>query len=122
MTNPDIERKAAANMAKILTAMCVRNTTLEDMHAGIVPITHTGDYSDVRIIDANGTELSWDQASKINNADMKILMKTIVDRLYTFFVQGEDPRFEQTVDYYRRCTLQWDEPEPEIDHTLKRKT
>ncbi len=42
--NLKIEREMAASLAKTLTAMCVRNTVLEDIHSGKVPVTKTGDY------------------------------------------------------------------------------
>jgi hypothetical protein len=42
----DDEKRLAAKMAKTLAMMCVRNTGLETLHAGIVPVTHAGDYRD----------------------------------------------------------------------------
>jgi len=116
--NLKIEQKIAGKFAKTLTAMCVRHTELEDIHAGITPVTKTGDYSDVKIIDADGNEIAWNEASRITNPEMKTLMKKIVNRLYTYFIQGEDPRFQKHVDYYERCAGAWDEPEPVIDEKL----
>jgi hypothetical protein len=34
-------------LAKYLAQQCFRNTMLEDLHAGIVPDSQTGDYTDV---------------------------------------------------------------------------
>ena len=116
--NLKVERKMASKFAKTLTAMCVRHTDLEDIHAGITPVTKIGDYSDVKIIDADGNEIPWNEASRITNPEMKTLMKRIVNRLYTYFIQGEDQRFQKHVDYYERCAGAWDEPEPEIDEKL----
>ena len=48
--NRDNEKRIAAKMAKTLAMMCVRNTGIETLHAGIVPVTHAGDYSDVRVM------------------------------------------------------------------------
>lgn len=97
------DKKHCAELAKTLTAMCVRNAEIEHIHAGKAPITKTGDYSDVKIIDAEGNEI-------------KILMKGIVNRLYTFFMQGDDPRFDKNMEYQKRFTHKWDEPE--IDENL----
>ena len=80
----EAEKRIAATMAKTLAMMCVRNTGLEDLHAGIVPTTHTGDYSDVRVIDADGREIGWNEASHLDNGQMRDLMREIVSRLYTF--------------------------------------
>ena len=54
--NRDDEKRIAAKMAKTLAMMCVRNTGLETLHAGIVPVTHTGDYSDVSAASSPQTE------------------------------------------------------------------
>lgn len=37
------EPKAAAVLAKAMALICVRNTMLEELHAGGTPITRTGD-------------------------------------------------------------------------------
>lgn len=33
---------------------------------------------------------------RISNDEMKGLMKQVVNRLYTFFIQGDNPRFQKT--------------------------
>jgi len=55
--NEEDEKRIAAKLAKVLAMMCVRNTILEDLHAGTHPISETGDYSDVVVNDA-GAEYS----------------------------------------------------------------
>ena len=35
---------------------------------------------------------------------------------YTFFIQGDDPRFDKNMEYHKRFTHNWDEPE--IDEHL----
>ncbi len=44
--NEDDEERVAAHLAKTMAMMCVRNTMLEDIHAGLTPVTRTGDNSD----------------------------------------------------------------------------
>ena len=44
--------------AKMLGAACVRRGYLEKLHAGTTPITHTGDFSDVKVTDATGNFFS----------------------------------------------------------------
>ena len=41
----------------------VRNTKLDNLHAGVVPATRTGDYSDVTVIDADGRRIPWPEVS-----------------------------------------------------------
>ncbi len=84
LMNRDDERRIAARMAKTLAIMCVRNTGIETLHAGVVPVTHSGDYSDVRVIDADGREIAWNEVSHLDDDQMRALMKEIVNRLYTF--------------------------------------
>lgn len=44
---PEDEKRVAANLARIMAMLCVRNTQLETLHAGLTPVTRTGDYSDL---------------------------------------------------------------------------
>lgn len=112
--NWDDEKRIAAMMAKTLAMMCVRNTCLETLHAGVVPVTHTGDYSDVRVIDADGREIAWNDASHLDDDQMRALMKEIVNRLYTFNISIDDPEFHDRVDRWARLADRWDEPDEDI--------
>ncbi|MCH2038763.1 MAG: hypothetical protein MK137_09255 [Rickettsiales bacterium] len=105
------DEKTCAELAKTLTAMCVRNAEIENIHAGTPIVTKTGDYSDVKVIDSEGNEFAWPEVSHISDDEMKVLMKGIVNRLYTFMMQGDDPRFDKNMDYHKRFTRTWDEPE-----------
>ena len=57
-----------------MTAACVRRGYLEKLHAGRTPATRSGDYSDVKVIDAEGREIPWNQVSRISQDEMKMLM------------------------------------------------
>ena len=110
------DEKTCAELAKTLTAICVRNAEIENIHFGKPLVTKTGDYSDVKVIDAAGNEFAWPEASHISDEEMKVLMKGIVNRLYTFMTQGDNPRFDKNMDYHKRLTRTLDEPE--IDENL----
>ncbi len=113
--NRDDEKRIAAKMAKTLAMMCVRNTGLETLHAGVVPVTHTGDYSDVRVIDADGREIAWNDVSHLDNDQMRALMKEIVNRLYTFNISIDDEEYRDRIDRWARLTDRWDEPDSDIE-------
>ncbi|HOO51895.1 MAG TPA: hypothetical protein PLK94_11460 [Alphaproteobacteria bacterium] len=81
-----------AQLAKMTTLLCVRNTFLEDLHSGPMPISKTRDYSDVKVIDAEGNEIPWNQVSQLDNAEMKRFMKEVVNKLYTFNI--DQTKFE----------------------------
>ncbi|SEO23087.1 hypothetical protein SAMN04489859_10499 [Paracoccus alcaliphilus] len=51
------EEKIAAQLAKAMAMICVRNTMLENIHAGRVPVTNAGNFSDVFVVDADGNQI-----------------------------------------------------------------
>ena len=84
------EQRLNASISKSMAVMCVRNTTLEDSHAGVEPVSHTGDFSDVVVIDANSRRIPWPEVSRIGNDEMGNLMRQVVNRLYTFQAKAHD--------------------------------
>jgi hypothetical protein len=75
--NPVLQQR----LAKYLVLWCVRNSCLEDLHAGIAPSSATGDYADVTVTSPFGT-IPWPRLSRFNDDEMKQLMIDIVDRTY----------------------------------------
>jgi len=113
---PADEKRIAATLAKTVAMLCVRNTALEDLHSGTTPISKTGDYSDVVVIDAEGREIPWTEVSHFDDAAMRALMRQIVNRLYTFHLMADDPGLRQTIDRWVAAAEDWDDPE--IDQGL----
>jgi hypothetical protein len=105
------EKRMAAQIAKIMALICLRNTKLEDLHSGRVPTTKTGDFSDVMVVDANGNKIPWNKVSRCNNDEMRDLMREIVNRLYTFHLKGNEPDFRKEVNKWASYAEKWDEPE-----------
>ena len=105
------EKRVAARLAKVMAMMCVRNTKLENIHAGVAPVTKTGDYSDVIVLDAEGRRIPWTDVSHIDDEQMRALMKDIVNRLYTFQMRIDDPAFQAWVDRWAAIAEKWDDPE-----------
>lgn len=106
-TDPDLQQ-AMEKMAKAFTVLAVRNTYLEDLHAGVVPHSETVDGSDIMVTDASGREIPWAEVSRFNDAEMKVLMKQVVDRLYTCLLHMFDPAMQPTLDHALRFTQAWD--------------
>ena len=94
-----------------MAVMCVRNTRLEDIHAGIEPVSGTGDITDVMVIDPHSRRIPWPEVSPIGNAEMGRLMRQVVDRLYTFQANADDLHFVAMLDRVRAEAWRWDEPE-----------
>jgi len=109
-------KKEKSEFAKIMAAACVRRGYLEKLHCGIPPVTRTGDYSDVRVIDADGRVIPWDSVSRINQNEMKTLMIGVVNRIHTFLARTllsrtDDDEFLQALNRAAApWTKTWDEP------------
>lgn len=70
-------------LAKHLVLQCFRNSVLEDLHAGIVLSSKSGDYTDVVVRSSFG-EIPWSKVSRLDDAEMKALMIDVVNRTYQF--------------------------------------
>jgi len=105
------EKRIAGNLAKIMGLMCVRNTMIEDIHAGVVPVSKTGDYSDVIVVDATGRKIPWTEVSHFDDDAMRNLMRQIVNRLYTFHLKTDDLGFHHLITRWASIANKWDEPE-----------
>lgn len=109
--NKDDEKRIAAKLARIMAMLCVRNTQLETLHAGPTPVTRTGDYSDVFVEDADGRRILWTEVSRIDENEMRQLMQEIVNRLYTFHIEANDPKLQAAIERWMGAATRWDEPE-----------
>ena len=70
MSDEKVPDEAMRRIALALVEHCVRNTRLEDLHAGTVPDSLIGDYSDVKVVTPYG-EIPWTQASRCGSACKK---------------------------------------------------
>jgi hypothetical protein len=113
---PARRKNPKSEFAKLMAAACVRRGYLEKLHSGATQVTRTGDYSDVKVIDADGREIPWNEVSRINQDEMKTVMTGVVDRIYTFlsrtlFSAGGDKEFEKALDHAAAPWVKnWDEP------------
>ncbi len=91
-----IERQQLAREAKAIVALSFRNGPIEAIHAGKDCPTCTG----------------CDGFSRITNAEMKMIMKNAVDRVYALLLlKAQDPEeYEREIRLGDRYTASWDEP------------
>lgn len=110
MTKND-EKLTAANLTKIMAMMCVRNTKIEDIHAGVVPVSKTGDFSDVMVVDADGRKIPWTDVSHFDDDIMRDWMRDVVNKLDTFQLNVDDPYFQKVMARWASVASKWDDPE-----------
>src|SRR5205085_10104423 len=117
----DTEKALASHLAKAIAVLCMRNTFLEDLHSGTVPSSKSGDYSDVKVVTPYG-EIPWQRVSRISDAEMKQLMKEIVNKLFTFLCRQEEREFiEAFVRMGDGYAARWDEAELVEDFVIPAK-
>ena len=104
------EQRLIASISKSMAMMCFRNTILENIHAGIEPVSYTGDFSDVVVIDANGRRIPCTEVSRVGTEEMGDLMHQVVNRLYTFQAKAPDLHFVAMMDRALAEAWRWDEP------------
>jgi hypothetical protein len=75
----------AETLAKALVYRCLRFGYLEELHGGKVPLSKTGDFSDVKVITPD-MDIPWTEVSRFNNDEMKKLIKEIVDNVFTYLL------------------------------------
>jgi hypothetical protein len=89
-------RRKIAREAKAIVALAFRNGPIEDIHAGRLCPTcagHTG-------------------YSRITDAEMKVIMKNAVNRVYALLcLKNDDPgEYESQIQFGESYTAKWDEP------------
>ena len=77
------DREYAERLAKFIALNCFRNSELENLHAGTAPSSKTGDFSDVKVVSPYG-EIPWNKLSRLTDPEMKVLMKDVVNKTFTF--------------------------------------
>jgi hypothetical protein len=106
-----LDRKQARQLALGIAVSCVRNTFLEDLHAGTGPSSETEDYSDVKVISPYG-EIEWADLSRISDDEMRRLMKEVVNKLYSVLLRLDEPKIVAAVMINaQRMANKWDKPQ-----------
>ncbi len=101
--------------ARLIARDCVRNTYLEDLHAGMSPSSVTGDYRDVKVVSPYG-EIPWTEVSRISDPEMRRLMLEVearlTERLEYFATLVNDPVMLEAIKkvFFGPQGVSWDRP------------
>lgn len=99
-------------LAKFLALHCFRNTELENLHSGEVPISEAGDYSDVKVVTPVG-EIPWTKLSRFDNNEMKALMIDVANHCDRFLAMlFSMPVGDELIEELGRRDLvpEWNDP------------
>ena len=110
MATERMARLGTAGMAKMMGLMCVADSKLGEFGEGQRPVTRTGDYSDVVVVDADGRIIPWQRVARFDAAEMDRAMREIVDKLFTFLWHMEEPELKALRDHRRDDTSEWHRP------------
>lgn len=110
MATETMALRGTAGTAKTMGLFCVADSKLGEFGAGQRPVTRTGDYSDVVVVDADGRIIPWQRVARLDAAEMDRTMREIVDRLYTFLRNLEAAELAVLRDHRQDETSQWDRP------------
>ena len=63
-----------------------------------------GEDAAAAVVDADGNRIPWSEVSRIDDDEMRALMREIVDRLYTFHLRIDDPAFRAEINRWAAMT------------------
>ena len=110
MATETMVRRGTASMAKAMGLMCVADSGLGKLAEGQCPVTRTGDYSDVVVVDAEGRIIPWPRVARCDAKEMRRTRREIVDKLFTFLLNMQEEEMEALRDHRRSETAKWDSP------------
>lgn len=100
-------------MARYIAHAGVRNSELENLHAGVWPSSKKGDYSDVKVVTPYG-EIPWNKIGRISDPEMRVLMlnieRQIADCLHTLDLWGDEQLPDIQEHLFEQSGVSWDDP------------
>ncbi len=102
--------RGVSGIAKLMALMCFEDSRLGRLKEGLRPVTRTGDYSDVVVVDADGKIIPWQRVARLNPEEMRRTRREIVDRLYTYIRNIDSLEMLALGGHRREETSEWDRP------------
>jgi len=113
----ELEKRSIGRVAQKIALRCVRNTSIENIHAGRAVRSKAGDYSDVTVVTPYG-EIPWTDVSRISQDEMKTFNKEVVNKIFTVLIMlGRGCEMKEGPNAFY-APHNWDMPE--IDPDIER--
>ncbi len=98
------ERLIAKKMAKALTFLCLNEHFKQPLHNGSVPVSKTGDYTDVFIVDAEGKQTVWSQTCRVAYHEREQMVENVTKGIYDFLINVETESYiHRLKEAYQSC-------------------
>ena len=110
MVSETMALRGAGGTARMMGLLCVADSKLGEFGEGQRPVTRTGDYSDVVVVDADGRIIPWQRVARLDRTEMDGTMREIVDRPYTFLRNLEAAELTTLRKHREDETSQWSRP------------
>ena len=111
MVSETMALRGTGGTARMMGLLCVADSKLGEFGEGQRPVTRTGDYSDVVVVDADGRIIPWQRrVARMDRTEMDRTMREIVDRLYTFLRNIEAAELATLRKHREDETSQWSRP------------
>ena len=110
MVSETMALRGAGGAARMIGLLCVADSKLGEFGEGLSPVTRTGDYSDVVVVDADGRIIPWQRVARLDRTEMERTMREIVDRLYTYLRNMEAAELAELRKHREDETSQWSRP------------
>ena len=110
MVSETMALRGAGSAARMIGLLCVADSKLGEFGEGQCPVTRTGDYSDVVVVDADGRIIPWQRVARLDRTEMERTMREIVDRLYTVLRNMEAAELAMLGKHREDETSQWSRP------------
>ena len=76
MVRETMALRGTGGTARMMGLLCVADSKLGEFGEGLCPVTRTGDYSDVVVMDADGRIIPWQRVAR---TEMERTMREIVE-------------------------------------------
>ncbi len=103
------ERIVAKKMAKSLAFLCLNEHFKRPLHNGSVPVSKTGDYTDIFITDAEGHRLAWNRTCRVSFYEREMMLEDVADGIYDFLLNIETTSYTRRLEKAYQTFVHWKE-------------